>query len=201
MIEHLQTRLYTSRSPPFTIQRLCELCVEPKKHYSSVGKYLRAVEKSVLVTSTKENFPPLTQAEVLSAGRSAIILGSTLQSAPSTPLFSPIPFLHNDARRSKSRSPPPAPLSLNAMGEPGELKALGLVDELDDPSPGHLSDHPIALTSVTTLPAEPSDSKPLLGSLEERFVKAGEMGSLLPQVPSGHSMQLDEDKENTKTVD
>lgn len=40
------------------------------------------------------------------------------------------------------------------------------MDELDDPSPGHLSDHPTALTAVTTM-----GSKPFLDSLEARFVR------------------------------
>jgi len=196
--DYLNTHLLF-RSPPFTIQRLCELCVEPKKQYNSIGKYLRAVEKSVLVTSTMESFPPLTHAEKFSAGRSAITLGSTLQSAPSTPLFSPIPFLHDDARRSKSCSPPPTSLTLDS-GAPDDFKALGLVDELDDPRPGHMSDHPIPLTAVTTLPAY--EPKPFLGSLEQRFVKA-EPDDSLPMVNlgiqrDGDSMELDEDKENTK---
>lgn len=186
------------RSPPFTVQRVCELCVEPKKHYNSVGKYLRAVEKSLLVTSTIESFPPLSHAEKFSAGRSAITLGSTLQSAPSTPLFSPIPFLHDDARRSKSRSPP----LVQDSGAPDDFKALGLVDELDDPRPGHMSDHPTPLTAVTTLPAY--EPKPFLGSLEQRFVKADELSASLQTVASGiqgdgDPMELDEDKENTKS--
>jgi len=184
-------------SPPFTIQRLCELCVEPKKHYKSVGKYLRAVEKSILVTSAMDSFPPLTLAEKYSAGRSAITLGSTLQSAPSTPLFSPISFLHDDARRSKSRSPPPTLLALD--GAPDDFKALGLVDELDDPRPGHMSDHPTPLTAVMTLPAH--QPKPFLGSLGQRFVKAEKMDISLHTVAleEGEPMDLDEDKENTKS--
>ena len=183
---------HSFRSPPFTIQRLCELCVEPKKHYNSVGKYLRAVEKSILVTSTMDDFPPLSLAEKFSAGRSTTTLGSTLQSAPSTPLFSPIPFLHDDARRSKSRSPPPTPLALDP-GAPDDFKALGLVDELDDPRPGHMSDHPTPLSAVTTLP------KPFPGSLEQRFVKANEMNATTASgiQGGGDAMELDEDKENT----
>jgi serine/threonine-protein phosphatase 4 regulatory subunit 2 len=71
-----------------------------------------------------------------------------------------------------------------------EPKALGLVDELDDPSPGHMSDHPTALTSVTTV-SDGSSGRPFLGSLEHRFVKSqDEQGGI------GEDMILDDDKEN-----
>ena len=45
-----------------------------------------------------------------------------------------------------------------------DVKAIGLVDELDDPSPGHLSAHPHALSATTTVVDPPP--------LSERFVKA-----------------------------
>ena len=32
-------------SAPFTIQRVCELLIEPTKHYKTVEKFMRAVEK------------------------------------------------------------------------------------------------------------------------------------------------------------
>ncbi|KAH7924587.1 hypothetical protein BV22DRAFT_1013056 [Leucogyrophana mollusca] len=160
-------------NPPFTIQRVCELCVRPKEHYKAVGKYLRAVEKALLVTSSWNAFPP----ESTASGPyiSAISMGSATRTAPTTPVFSPIPFLHDDARRSKSHSPPPSPLALSGMEHVGPIeplgdsmqKAIGLVDELDDPSPGHMSDHPTALTAVTTV-----GSRPFLESLDQRFVKA-----------------------------
>jgi len=64
-----------------------------------------------------------------------------------------------------------------------EQKALGLVDEMDDPSPGHLSEHPQALSATTTTTPTPMPTttptrpmavttKSLQGSLQERFVKA-----------------------------
>ncbi|KAJ7285705.1 PPP4R2-domain-containing protein [Mycena rebaudengoi] len=178
-------------NPPFTIQRVCELCLYPKQHYSSVGKYLRAVEKALLVTSTWDSFPPLTEKERDTTVRTMASIGST--SAPATPLFSPIPFLHDDARRSKSRSPPPSPLILANIGEshpdPLETKALGLVDELDDPGPGHMSEHPVALTSVTTTSAN-TEGGQFLESLEQRFVRSQE---------EIDAMTVDDNKENTKT--
>jgi serine/threonine-protein phosphatase 4 regulatory subunit 2 len=105
-------------------------------------------------------------------GIAATRAGLLPTSVPSTPLFSPISFLHDDARRSRSRSPPPSPLNLNGTEHSGdplsiELRELGLVDELDDPNPGHLSDRPTALTSVTNIGGS-------LGaiSLEDRFVRS-----------------------------
>ncbi|OJA14833.1 hypothetical protein AZE42_00787 [Rhizopogon vesiculosus] len=159
--------------PPFTIQRICELCVRPQQHYKAVGKYLRAVEKTLLVTSSWNAFPPESSQDCPTV--SSFPMTGGLQSVPTTPLFSPLPFLHGDARRSTSRSPPTSPLTLGGMESIGPVeplegmppRALGLVDELDDPSPGHLSDHPTALTAVTTV-----GIKPFLDSLEARFVRA-----------------------------
>ncbi|ORY94899.1 PPP4R2-domain-containing protein [Syncephalastrum racemosum] len=44
-------------SAPFSIQRLCELVVDPRKHYQMFVKYLNAIEKVLLVTSTWDDFP------------------------------------------------------------------------------------------------------------------------------------------------
>jgi serine/threonine-protein phosphatase 4 regulatory subunit 2 len=154
------------------------------------------------------------------------------ESAPATPLFSPIPFLHQDARRSTSRSPPPLALDTTAVSGEGRAAAgaplmvsaelqgsiepagLGLVDELDDPGPGHMSDTPTALTAVTTLPDEKtassaegatndaqaegskSNSKPLFGTLQDRFVKGEE-----PSVAkSQDDMELDADGNSAQKV-
>ncbi|KZT09477.1 uncharacterized protein LAESUDRAFT_756437 [Laetiporus sulphureus 93-53] len=182
------------KSPPFTIQRLSELCLRPTEQYKYLGKYLRAVERSLLVTSTWDAFPPIPEGATPRAVRTVPLAVSSL-SAPSTPLFSPIPFLHEDARRSSSRSPPPSPLVLPAIrvggtatampsagAEGAGQKALGLVDELDHPSPGHLSEQPQPISATTTVNPQP---KPLFGSLEERFVAAAK--------------QVDGDSEEMKT--
>ena len=55
---------------------------------------------------------------------------------------------------------------VESLDAPISQRAIGLVDELDDPSPGHMSDHPTAITSVTTI-----GSRPFLETLETRFVR------------------------------
>lgn len=39
---------------PFTIQRICELLTTPRKEYNRIDKYMRALEKNILVVSTIE---------------------------------------------------------------------------------------------------------------------------------------------------
>lgn len=77
-----------------------------------------------------------------------------------------------------------------SLNEPISQRAIGLVDELDDPSPGHMSDHPTAITSVTTV-----GSRPFLETLETRFVRGsgGQSGG-----SEGQGMTIDgaDGKEN-----
>ena len=167
-------------SAPFTVQRIADLCARPRENYTALGKYFRALEKALYVTSTWDSFPALPLQPTDSMAFVAARVGLSSPSTPSTPLFSPISFLHDDARRSHSRSPPPSPLNLNgaehsvgipldAEGLSMETRELGLVDELDDPSPGHFSDRPTALTSVTSIGGNSG-----VISLEDRFVRASD---------------------------
>ena len=207
--------------------------IHPKKNFKYLGKYLRAVERTLLVTSTIDVFPVVNPED----SESTFSLAGSLREA-TTPLFSPIPFLHEDARRSHSRSPPISPLhlptsstnnpnveplSLGASASAGAMKGaeenegpvLGLVDELDDPSPGHLSERPTALSSTTSVGLEADSSsseaptasaqipgKPMFGgSLGDRFVKAS---SRTESTEGTDAMAVDEpepdaDKENVKT--
>lgn len=54
MKHNLLARLDSFILPPFTIQRICELLSAPRKEYSRIDKYMRAVEKNVLVVSASE---------------------------------------------------------------------------------------------------------------------------------------------------
>ncbi|XP_068247544.1 serine/threonine-protein phosphatase 4 regulatory subunit 2 [Palaemon carinicauda] len=44
----------TFSGAPFTIQRLCEIMIDPTRHYKRTDKFLRGLEKNVLVVSTVE---------------------------------------------------------------------------------------------------------------------------------------------------
>ncbi|KAH9001350.1 PPP4R2-domain-containing protein [Lactarius akahatsu] len=178
--ETIYSQLDGFDSAPFTIQRLADLCARPRENYTALGKYCRALEKSLFVTSTWNSFPPLPSQPKDTMGIAATRAGLLSTSVPTTPLFSPISFLHDDARRSRSRSPPPSPLNLNGTEHSGgapldtdplsiEPRELGLVDELDDPNPGHLSDRPTALTSVTSIGGSSGAI-----SLEDRFIRASD---------------------------
>ncbi|KAH0554352.1 serine/threonine-protein phosphatase 4 regulatory subunit 2 [Cotesia glomerata] len=50
-------------SAPFTVQRICELLTSPRKEYNRVDKFMRAIEKNILVVSTKEPGPTARRSE------------------------------------------------------------------------------------------------------------------------------------------
>ena len=52
--EKLFQKLDTFSGIPFTVQRLAELLTSPKRHYRRTDKFLRALEKNMLVVSTVE---------------------------------------------------------------------------------------------------------------------------------------------------
>lgn len=94
-------------APPFTIQRLCELAWKPFQQHTSIGKYLRAIEKNLLVTTTYdvggqdgENGEPLQggfsgglNGSLGPRSRASSVSSSSSTSSQNIPLFSPIPFL------------------------------------------------------------------------------------------------------------
>uniref|UniRef100_A0A1B6CYH6 Serine/threonine-protein phosphatase 4 regulatory subunit 2 n=1 Tax=Clastoptera arizonana TaxID=38151 RepID=A0A1B6CYH6_9HEMI len=50
----LLERLESFPNAPFTVQRICELLTNPRKEYNRADKYMRAIEKNILVVSTRE---------------------------------------------------------------------------------------------------------------------------------------------------
>ncbi|RPA87209.1 hypothetical protein BJ508DRAFT_410746 [Ascobolus immersus RN42] len=83
---------YFTTAPPYTIQRMSELILEPKRHYTNLEKFLRALQKSVSVTSSIDNFP-LPFNEVEAANLASIALGSNAEDALGGARLTPIPWL------------------------------------------------------------------------------------------------------------
>ncbi|KAG7520954.1 serine serine/threonine-protein phosphatase 4 regulatory subunit 2-like [Solea senegalensis] len=77
---------------PFTIQRLCELLMDPKRNYTGTDKFLRGLEKNVMVvscvypTSEKNAASSLNRMNgVMFRGNSSLYLDSRNINGPSTP--------------------------------------------------------------------------------------------------------------------
>ncbi|XP_023946991.2 serine/threonine-protein phosphatase 4 regulatory subunit 2 [Bicyclus anynana] len=54
MKNSLIEKLDSFNSAPFTVQRICELLTFPRKQYNRIDKFMRAIEKNILVVSTRE---------------------------------------------------------------------------------------------------------------------------------------------------
>lgn len=92
--------------PPFTVQRLAELTIKPERHYRTAVKYLRAIHRTLQVSSGMSSFVQDTYALSPGPAESSLLghasttaLNATsplLQSSPSptaSPLLSPIPWM------------------------------------------------------------------------------------------------------------
>ena len=119
-------------------------------------------------------------------------------------------------------SMPVEALAIAVEGDPiADGPVIGLVDELDDPSPGHMSEHPTALTSTASTTTGPvanvtpvvnsrgtgainAPGRPMFGgSLQERFVKAASETSTLDgeEPESGVEEGLASDDSDAMAVD
>lgn len=124
-------------SAPFTIQRLCELVVDPRKHYKRTDKFMRGVEKNVLVVSTVE---PKSLASSQQANASA------------TPMVNGIPGAEDGAINGHLADTTEEPLG-RLDGENGHCEDEGIC--ADDP--GNSVDVPAAAT-ITTAEATTSSA-------------------------------------------
>ncbi|KAJ3294126.1 protein phosphatase 4, regulatory subunit 2 [Borealophlyctis nickersoniae] len=85
---------YSHSRPPFTLQRLCELSIRPTEHHKTVWKYLRALEKVLLVTSFDDadhihgmmDLAPSETSIVATSGEPVIQAGTAGLDTPDTPV-------------------------------------------------------------------------------------------------------------------
>lgn len=113
-------------SPPFTIQRLSELVLDPKTYVRSGPKLLSSLMRLLSVTASHADFPPVSPGQppvstVNTAANGGVSTRSVGPPSPSSePLFSPIPFLtrRQAANEDSSEEDHNVPaLDLNGSGE------------------------------------------------------------------------------------
>ncbi|CAG0902913.1 unnamed protein product, partial [Cyprideis torosa] len=72
---------------PFTIQRLCELLTQPNRQYSRLDKFMRALEKNVIVNTTIQPGKPRPRSPPTKEATERDINDSSTSSGRSTPLL------------------------------------------------------------------------------------------------------------------
>lgn len=72
-------------SAPFTIQRLCELVTDPRRHYKRTDKFMRGVEKNILVVSTVEPRSPFRN-EVYNNNNASLIVNGLISTTTTNSL-------------------------------------------------------------------------------------------------------------------
>ncbi|KAI6171065.1 hypothetical protein M3Y97_01083500 [Aphelenchoides bicaudatus] len=73
IFDFVTSRAEAFEDAPFTFQRICELLIEPDRHYNTVGKYLRALEKTINVnTCIFPNGTRITNADEMETEEPAI---------------------------------------------------------------------------------------------------------------------------------
>lgn len=144
----------STRDPPFTVQRLCELAAHPRRQHTLLGKYVRALERVLLVTSPYE-FPPEGDDEH-DEGVSGIQPGTDRPGVPpglalERPLFGLIPFLQP---QDGEMAVMPGTSAAAAVGGPSGMD-MGI--ESSSPSSAGSSSGPI----------ESNPTEPFLGRVDE----------------------------------
>ncbi|KAF2150767.1 hypothetical protein K461DRAFT_323143 [Myriangium duriaei CBS 260.36] len=86
-------------SPPYTIQRLAELVLSPRRHYRYLPSYLNALDRIVSVSSPITSFPlpqqPLTNGILQSNGQDDKFSSTSGDEGLGGALLTPIPWLRN----------------------------------------------------------------------------------------------------------
>ncbi|XP_028398165.1 serine/threonine-protein phosphatase 4 regulatory subunit 2-A-like [Dendronephthya gigantea] len=75
---------------PFTIQRLCELITEPQKYYRTTDKFLRGIEKNIMVVSTVQTDGSLITRSMPTAFTNGDLSPTKPDTAPTSPNLAPL---------------------------------------------------------------------------------------------------------------
>lgn len=129
--------------PPFTVQRLAELVVEPQAHYHTRSKYLAALSRVLAVSPVAPGAPSRPTQEDSPVFRMRA-------SSESTPMYAPIPFLAPAVERAGTAGSAGAAAVSEDLGVPS-----GPIDELDSTEArGAVTDvvHPLSAATHIDVP-------------------------------------------------
>ncbi|CAG5128860.1 unnamed protein product [Candidula unifasciata] len=146
---------------PFTIQRLCELLMDPKRHYKRSDKFLRGLEKNVLVVSTVDPFGRNVVSEV---GNKHLVNGLDTVGSPFFPRDSSI-----------TSNLPPVPgwvTSAPSVTSPHSVAPTAVADQKQSQPSSHDSAVTTSVVSgvVTSLYGEPPQATQAEEVVEETVV-------------------------------
>ncbi|KAG5330378.1 PP4R2 phosphatase, partial [Acromyrmex charruanus] len=105
MKSNLLERLESFANAPFTVQRICELLTAPRKEYNRVDKFMRAIEKNILVVSTREPGPITRRGET----GDGMVNGSVEEDAASVTQQPPPPSPSQPSSQPSSQTTQPQP--------------------------------------------------------------------------------------------
>ncbi|KAJ8047158.1 Serine/threonine-protein phosphatase 4 regulatory subunit 2 [Holothuria leucospilota] len=157
MKQRLLTNINKFKDAPFTIQRICELLVSPKKYYLRRDKFMRGIEKNILIVTT-----------VTPAGKR---ITSLFDGSKSTPMVNGILSESNIPNGTQSKdsqfrvpSSPSTAKQLSSSSEESSMKETSQGGSSEEPAPkkiklGDLPDQPQEME----LPSTSEDSEPSLG--------------------------------------
>lgn len=121
MKSNLLERLESFANAPFTVQRICELLTSPRKEYNRVDKFMRAIEKNILVVSTREPGPIARRGETgdgMVNGSVEEDTASVTQQQPPLPPPSPSPSLSPSPSQLSSSPSQPTQLQTTQPAQP-----------------------------------------------------------------------------------
>lgn len=149
--------------PPFTIQRLCELLLYPRRNYKSLPKYLRAMNRVLSVTSERSTFTedssddPLLVAAVASTSAETLEYHS-LGVIHDDKILSPAHHTHRRATTPLPSSPLSSPAS-TPKSTPQVIPLLSPIPWLSKSSP------PLPSSAFDDDPSSSSPSRSSAASL------------------------------------
>jgi len=164
MKERIMEQFESYTGTPFTIQRLCELLVQPKRHYKRTDKFMRGLEKVMLVVSTVD--PITTNPNVQDNGSSMLVEREKLKVGACSQVYeSPSKRIRLASAEEEGG---PCDSADGAAASPGGSKELP--ELCSEPGPSTLPEVSLPSTSTaTTSPNNPiteGTSEPELDSMD-----------------------------------